>query len=978
MEALRGFGLPGLGVLVEIENKTESKTLPHIIAVVDVSGSMGPNVAMIMNGALPGALTKMGYDEDAELDVVKFSDSAIRLRIDGKQPSPRRLRNILSRSEGNTKMAGVFSIISTILQSVDSRRPVVIIGISDGQIQDSFETIQSSNDWCSRSFVHSIQVIMIRLQTDRSNNVADTRALACLAKFKTHGENCIFDVSSFDHDADKKIVTILSSNIRTDQTMIVKGDNLRRSPSDIPSKELVLQGKQIALLAQENVKSLVIDGIVIPINLSNDISESCVQFFCEYVQGQVQIDQILGKDVKVVELWFSKMEAALRTHDDKSSTSVPGLRSRVAALKRQTFKQIISHVQGVLQATTDTKLRNLNQQQQADYLRQTTNRSLAKRTHKQLDPSTIDGALRQEAKQLMQELRNLQAIPSEADSSVMSFYSSSNNQELFETLLQEVDDDMLHDTQAILRLFGLMGAAYEAKMIDWVDPYVFSIENLFGGFFLSLNDLREVQNTKTANGPCRLKPPGQDPQANNVITGVIPLRFLNPTLFDFVFQHSQRLLEIHSSINMRCLVSPVRNDLLGERIGVLCHIMKANADLTKPIPAWHQEIFNDVRLQITMLLNSKSNLEEFSQLFIRLREGSASLRSFLAGSNSISCIQKVLIAMMPDQPIADYRGIWNALYEFDCYHRARRFFNNRESREAAIKELFGIDLSVITDLAPVAKMDYIPQETEDEKGPIYRIDQLKSMSAALAQKIFANWPRAQEVVNQLSWIPKDEDFIGFSRFLGDSPVNCRFDTYDKICYVLAAMHCAEEQERLKDGVSLTFQWQDRQSQSEFVLQVVRQFYIDHYVKLSNLEMIRRDNEHLDEAVKFMVGDDCDLETFIQYLNDEIPSRSHPGYNLLQHAIEEQKANDLLLDKLAITITGMNSHNEAKVWQSGNFDAKFMSFASRFPAARWRELCELRGNHCTWVYRESDIPNSHGHCNSNPSYWAQYVYPMLNK
>src|SRR6185369_6197369 len=312
-----------------------------------------------------------------------------------------------------------------------------------------------------------------------------------------------------------------------------------------------------------------IDDVVFDIQLQETISASCLETFCEYAKSQLQLQHVLGGDMGMMRQWFTKLETSLQMSSG-SQKPEQNILARVQQLQRQCHKALKTQVQQVLQLANSEKLNTLNSQQQADYLRQSTSNSLAKRTARNVVQQQERGETQSLQAQTEAILQMITAVEcKETDACERSFYSVTNNSELFATLAeQKIRVDVLTELD-ILRLVGVMGVCYHAKVGDCLDPYNFHVLSILGGGFLSTNDLREANSTLVCGQQAELMAPG----TTTIITGVLPLRYLNPQLFDIVWKDGMKLLEAHASINMRRMLAPVRSDLLGERIAVLCCIM---------------------------------------------------------------------------------------------------------------------------------------------------------------------------------------------------------------------------------------------------------------------------------------------------------------------------------------------------------------------------------------------------------------------
>src|SRR6185369_11798927 len=337
------------------------------------------------------------------------------------------------------------------------------------------------------------------------------------------------------------------------------------------------------------------------------------------------------------------------------------------------------------------------------------------------------------------------------------------------------------------------------------DPYNFHVLSILGGGFLSTNDLREANSTLVCGQQAELMAPG----TTTIITGVLPLRYLNPQLFDIVWKDGMKLLEAHASINMRRMLAPVRSDLLGERIAVLCCIMRQNYDLLKPVPQRDQEIFDDVSQQLKQLLLLDVNAREFEPLLAKLSTG-ASVRNYLAGSNAISCIYKPLIALLyfrREFSALYLSDIMAMLYEFDAHHVARHAFKDRDERNALLQRLFHVNAAkfiVEHPLSTVPPLDDGEHRNANlEKYVRGMVDEHITADVLFALGIYEDECK--------TWMRPLRDFAGYYRFLSFED-QLHIPRAKQLLYLVAALQCDCEQSRIVNGESVTFAWNDEESE----------------------------------------------------------------------------------------------------------------------------------------------------------------------
>lgn len=469
-------------------------------------------------------------------------------------------------------------------------------------------------------------------------------------------------------------------------------------------------------------------------------------------------------------MWFTKFDAFIHNnlHADVPSQD---LRDRVLQLKKTLRKNFKRAIQGVLELANQVRLRDLNmtQQQTADYLRTSRSTALAKRNFKneqqQKDRGDDDSVVQQFAK-VITDYKTC-VSPSEPRNTECSYYSLYSNSDMFTCISeQDLDVDKMEDFD-VLRVFGLLGVCYSHKPSDFVDPYLFYIDTIVGGVYLSLADLREVNNQTVKGVTAELRGPGSD----TTITGVVPLRCLDLHLFDIVWTSGMKILEAHTSLNMRRMLAHVRSDMLGERIGVLMHIMHrcTNNDMS----SWDQLVFDDILSQLKMLLELPIHKHEFSLLMSHIAK-QHNFRDMLTGVQNISCIQKPMIALLcfgssVGFPSSTYiNDMLSVLYEFEAYHRARHQFHEREERHVVMMELLNVDRQLMLEWFPLKQIPSIP--VCDDDG-VYRHINLKRYIDGLMDDN-KQWKQRAEKINldvvqrQCQWMPKVANYQSYSRVLG--------------------------------------------------------------------------------------------------------------------------------------------------------------------------------------------------------------------
>lgn len=981
------FSLPGLGALIEIQNETKKEDCqrkqPAIVVVMDMSGSMGDLAGIVLADCLPNAMQRAGYDlKTTNVKIIAFASNTSELLMDGKSPTGEQLQNSFYKGYGGTNMSGVFQLLA---REIAKNENVTLFCISDGEIMDTEETRRVAQTYAQRECQAHVEVALVRLITSHVSN-PDTRALACLGQFGTNGAHSIYDVkaNSTLNEAPwrQELTQLLFHHLHSSTLVSVTSNSgLRRTPSDVPSQMLHLgqldDGRFPMFLSSRQVTQICIDGQNYDVCEVKELSPRGLEFFCDYASTKVQLNNILGFDVDTMKVWFTKLSETMTNVVDVS----PNMNMRIERMKRKLAAGLREAINDVLQNVNQARLNTLNQTQQqaADYLRQSASKALAKRNMKHALQQQNRGDITTMQQEFMTVLAKFKSMANVMEQeSECSFFSVCNNYETLASIIAqeaELDVAMMGDFD-ILRIAGLLGVCYHHKPADFVDPYLFFVQDIFGGTFLNMCDLREANSQKLGGDTAELQAPG----TNATVTGVVPLRYLNPPVFDLFWQNGMKLLEAHSSINMRRMLAPVRADMLGERMGVLNCILRKRQQ--QPLATWEQKVVDDMIVQLKMLLGMSPHKQEFEVLHSHIAQ-KVNFRNLLTGSNAISCMQKPMIALLchasPNDK--DYlMTMLEVLFELDAYHRARHHFRDENDdngdRQKSLKQLLNIDVQKMLEWLPLTVMEYIPQEQDG----VYRNDLI---SARVKKWMIENrnvWQINEEklfVQNEMSWMPSRALYADYFSILTHNQATHNISSRRYFFALICAIYAKTEQDRIFDGKNQMFEWGNATSETEFLNRVAMTFYCQFYESELTHEMMRRDHAQLMTQIYLMVQPTVDLEEFRATLALEIPNREHPGYELLLSELLKQKKTRFWTQKLAVLISGRTLEN-CVCFAQGNFDCNFWKYQCHFDANEWKTLVDLHQEFGRWTYRDSDIPNRHGYCNSSPSDWAVNIYPQLQQ
>ena len=299
-----------------------------------------------------------------------------------------------------------------------------------------------------------------------------------------------------------------------------------------------------------------------------------------------------------------------------------------------------------------------------------------------------------------------------------------------------------------------------------------------------------------------------------------------------------------------------------------------------------------------------------------------------------------------------------AMYEFAAYRSARHAATlaTPEERTLALHSLLGIDLSTAAGPGAEPFTDDVPFVCEE-------LDYAASCSRAAS----------------LVWMPRPHGFLAIARFAAEdfrAPVGPEALGVDTEALQLAAatsaLLCTKDDDRVDRTARVSRLWP--LGATEHCTAYVRDISVgvwraDYDGKL-NVKRTTEARARLMMQIQTL-ADASDLNTFLTLLPEVVPHRSSPGFGLLQEALLTGEV-PLRADKLWTVLLGRNRAG-AVTWVSGNaYQGNYTPYEAVFrnldPSGElWAELAAVKRAFCRHVYRA--LPNSKGHSNAKPSYWA---------
>ena len=135
-ESMGGY----VGKLNVVDVKSSSSTSPPpMVIIMDRSGSMGQQVARMINKIIPQVLTLLGYPDNFCPYLITFDSQSETLNYTIDQ-----LRTLSISARGSTYMSGAIMKLEQFLSQLDSPK-LRILTISDGDLHDQDLTLDKAS-----------------------------------------------------------------------------------------------------------------------------------------------------------------------------------------------------------------------------------------------------------------------------------------------------------------------------------------------------------------------------------------------------------------------------------------------------------------------------------------------------------------------------------------------------------------------------------------------------------------------------------------------------------------------------------------------------------------------------------------------------------------------------------------------------------------------------------------------------------------
>jgi hypothetical protein len=975
------------------------------IVILDISGSMGQNVNRIVTQYLPFALETNGYDENDVITLITFeTGSSI------QKHTIKSLRVSKLTATGSTNMTPAIKNLQQVLKNSSSKK-FRILTISDGEIYDQNEAVNMAS-LLSNSIRGQYQISSKAIRFFTSNSQPDTRGLSSVMQLNTtDNKNSIIDVNAYKQDE----VTITFSdsfkdNLGCSYSMCYSDNIFLDVPwSKTKIKEINLNngtnifwlnkcpdGEKLKLLNGNNEYEEVQIKINEPVDFES--FNSIIKDKIDYFMKRLKVLKVVGTQESQTEIdnivnYFGQLEDRFNRFEISTSQDYKNahtLQSRLSMFKEIKKKKNLSIAFKMMEIANDDKVRQLNSAQQAEYLR-TTNTSLnaknlAKRALKQ--GMDFDTVAIQEVKNMKQHINELNDI--DDDEHYKSFYSQETTLGGIKTLCT-IDNDTLEQMSAldILQLLNIVGVPCVGPIGDFPDPKTYHLHELMLGSFISMSDILAAKSSGYSL---------TDPYTKKEIINVVPF-YDDDRIQQFLMKYSPTLLEYIASLGMRNMILDIPNTYKYTIVGGLWNIVQR-------LDSEKTEVNIDILIKLVITYktavdglfdNVQPHIVEQDEY-----EKSNNLSYYICNNGTTNMISPI-ITIMEEKYNGDSRksnyipNILRALYSFEIYQVVRKFYRNDGDgyiqRKAMLDKLLGIDFnkyaSPLPELFQTQQMPkhYSNMHLNDESYN-YITDRMFWLDKMplLPEYIYNSFDKDNGKKNLLeSKKVKDEDI---EKIIG---INFDLKTFKLFCIVQAflfdtkAERVDDDNKRMKIDDCGNFE-----RMNKMISDYISKQYQSHYQSELSKQGKKEAELLTNELIDFMLYTN-DINMFVKYFKDgltrnhvhvEITDTYKLGYVELRDKIFDSNINVIKrVEKLKIFVMGTLDNNDI-VWNKGNVvrisPNQLKTYYENLGISDvWDELYPLYKAKNKYIYRDSDKPNRHTHCNSKPSYWA-YGYPNVGK
>lgn len=927
-----------------IQNKEQTMD-PVIFYILDISGSMGCRAQyaqesfkrIIVENNIPNVVVAT-FGKYSNIKAYKGNEIRKWLKFE---------------LEGDTRLFDTIKNVFKYISEIKEKRLFQIVIVSDGAVFDLSDVLKYVSEINPEKLnQHIIQVSAIRIGTS-----GDTRALSCFSVFHNHPtcEPQIIDVSGncTQNELENALITIFGNFAEGracySGQIISNSNDLCRFPFDPLLVNTLDVNNNDYFICSSADPIITFEGRPLLLVQRKTFCESDIVQYMKIIEQKVRTIKVLGdnKFLKNIVPFLNNLTKSLK----EDSPDVSNL-SKMARIHRDILKSQGTIINRILQLINIDGVHKFNSQQQAQFLRQIdettqSGRRLAKRANE--NPNDVLSILINGIRRILNGYQE-----TNLDTDVRSFLSLSSSTDILNEALLEMKDDLdMFNLEDLLQCFGQVGICFRAHIGNYPDPWQFKVEEVYT-CFLGQHDIYIASN---ADRPLKV------PESNKIITGVDVISYDN--VKNYVLERSVN--KLHCSIAMRKTVADIPNDDIALKTAVIFQMI--DQVMEQPLEKSIYDLCYNINTLRDIIGNNSNNIfgEEIIGALLL-----PNMDAYFTGDLNVSSINKIIALLLVNRSKVNLQKLARSLLSLDCYHHIRLIDC---PREAIITKAFQINM----DNRTLAKEPF-----EKEPDNIEHYDKYDEGNVVLVSQSY--WNRYNKIINFIKFMhvfSVSEDPNTLLANIRNQHMNiCQiFGISSEISlelFITANIIQALESHKLECRVNVSERRMllapllTLENISAYFKSIVSNiFRVDYEKQLAlkhNNEVERENIVQIEQLIW-----SCEIDEFVNKLNEFIPQRDCNKYMLLIDALSREVMIPLFQDKIWVIVLCKVPGSDDIIWNRGNMCSKrdFELFKeiwnnNDLSSLDWKEL-----DHKWFVaprihqYRESDIPNRHGHCNSNP-------------
>lgn len=934
-----------------------------LIFVMDVSASMGKHINnahqlfknLIISNEIKNTMVAT-FGERSNIN--HFTNKDI---VNWKCPHP----------ESSTLLSETFKNVFNYIDQIKEKTLFQILIISDGDVKDLEDRKYGTCTIpCTLSYVstinpsafekHIIQVSSIRIGIE-----GDTRALTCFSVFHNHPicEQQIIDIPSCTdiNNLDNALLEIFVNfgigRSCYSNKITSSANNLQRFPSDPINVNTLDINNDDYFIINSNDASITIDNQLIELIKRTTLNESSILNYMKLIEQKIRTIKVLNinsRNIVNIIPFLKGVQEILNNNENVNNKSL----SKIAQIKRNAIKTQGTIINKILQLINLDNVDKLNAQQQAQFLRQIdsstqSGRRLAKRSNESSDD--IHSIVTNSIKKI---LTNYKKVDNESEDNPRSFFSISSSIEILNEAFDELKDDLdMLSLEDLLKCLGQVGLCFKAKIGNYPDPWQFKVSKVYN-CFLGQHDIYEAS---VCGGTLTL------PGSQEEITGVDVIYYNG----NEVYFKERAINKLHCSIAMRKVAADIPNDDIALKVAVI--YQQIHQLMKQPLEKSIIDLWLNIKT-LKLIIN-----ERYKDIFgeeVIAALVLPNMDAYFTGDLNISSINKIIAISL----VCDLKGkvdlckLARSLLSLDCYHHIKSL--ETMSRDKTISSILQINMKNRTLAqepfeAEPEKIEFYDKYDYDNiitQSKTYFNDYSKIINFIKFLSIYYNSTSLNDLIINVK-TTQNKSLQSFFGIKEDVPLDL-FISANIIQAILSPK--LESRVNITERIMLLQPLITLSDIDEYLKNLVINIYKNDYERQLILKLFNEKERESIVQIETLVWA-CEIETFVLKLNDFIPQRDSEKYQLLMKAFNETNDIPILQEKVWVICLCQIAGSETIVWNRGNMCSKLeLPFLMKIwnydkigsliyndMYTKWRNAARIH-----W-YRESDKPNRHGHCNSNP-------------